>query len=201
MNVLSELIRVHVDVSNGNRQTENLLHLELDGGLDLINLCCHRLGVSQKTRELSGFVKTWTQQTRDLLDERLGGKESVVLLCKLLHQLLVLVEFLQSFSIHEWNIVGLGLVAMLLISQDADLHFWARNELQPVEGRKENHEYTRNTYDRFRVFFDFTFQTNSNLPTFRECRKFLLRKTRKISTQRGNLPTHLDFKTLSRGPP
>ncbi len=36
--------------------------------------------------------KTGTEQTRDLLDEGLGGQESVVLLGELLDELLVLVE-------------------------------------------------------------------------------------------------------------
>ena len=36
--------------------------------------------------------ETRTEQTGDLLDESLGGKESVVLLCELLDELLVLVE-------------------------------------------------------------------------------------------------------------
>lgn len=57
-----------------------LLHLELDGGLDLVGLGDHRLVVREKRGELSGLVETGAQETRDLLDERLGSEEGVVAL-------------------------------------------------------------------------------------------------------------------------
>ena len=137
MNVLGELIWIHVNVTDGDGQAENFLHLELDGGLDFVDLLRHGLGVSQETRELSGLVETWTEQSGNLLDERLRGEEGVVFLGQLLHQLLVLVQFLQSFGVHERNFVGLGFVAMLLVTQDANLHFWTRNVLQSMENIKD----------------------------------------------------------------
>lgn len=137
VNVLGEFIGCHVDVSDGDRQAQDFLHLELDGSLDFIDLLGHGLGVSEKTWEFTGLVETGAEQTWNLLDERLGGEEGVVLLGQFLHQLLVLVEFLQSFSVHVGNVIGLGLVAMLLVTEDADLHLWPRNVLQPLKGGDE----------------------------------------------------------------
>lgn len=117
------------------------LHLELDSCLHFVDLLDHGLGVSQETRELTGLVQTWAQQSWNLLDERLGGEESVVLLSELLHQLLVLVELLQSFGVHEWNFKSLGFIAMLLISEDADLHLRTWDELQSEDEQDEDNEY------------------------------------------------------------
>ena len=131
MHVLGEFIGCHVDVSDGDRQAQDFLHLELDGALDFLDLLSHGLGVGEKSRELAGLVETGAEQTWNLLDERLGREESVVFLGQFLHQLLVLVEFLQSFGVHVRNIIGLGFVAVLLVTEDANLHLWTRNELQP----------------------------------------------------------------------
>lgn len=135
-NVLGELILLHVDVSNSDRQTQNLLHLELDGRLDLLDLSQHRLLVGEQTRELASLVQTGTQQTGNLLDQRLGSQESVVGLGQFLNQLLVLVQLLQSFGIHELDAVGLGLIAMLLVTQNAHLHLGTGDVLQPVSQMK-----------------------------------------------------------------
>ena len=131
MHILGELIRVHLDVSNGDRQAQHFLHLELDGGLDLINFSSHGLGVSQQTGEFTSLVQTGSQQSWNLLDQRLGGQKGVVFLGKLLHKFLVLVQFLEGLGVHVWDFVGSGLIAMLLISEDANLHLWAGDELQP----------------------------------------------------------------------
>lgn len=131
MHVLDELILGHANVSDGNGQTQNLLHLELDGGLHLIDLGVHRFAVGQQTGELTGLVQTGTQETGNLLDERLGGEESVVLLGQFLHQLLVLVQLLEGFGVHV-RMAGSGcLVAMLLVAKNADLHLRARDVLEP----------------------------------------------------------------------
>lgn len=136
VNILGEFIGSHVDVSDGNRQAQDFLHLELDGGLNFVDFLGHRLGVGEKTREFTSLVETGAEETWNLLDERLGGEEGVVFLGQLLHQLLVLVELLEGFGVHEWDIVGLGLVAMLLITENAHLHLWTRNVLQPAKGSK-----------------------------------------------------------------
>lgn len=54
-------------------------------------------------------------------------------LTQLLHKLLVLVKLLQSLGIHARKIVGIGLIAMLLISQDAYFHSRPGDVLKPEE--------------------------------------------------------------------
>ena len=49
-----ELLLVHVDVSDGNTHAENLLQLELDGGLDLVDAASQVIGVRDGGRELAG---------------------------------------------------------------------------------------------------------------------------------------------------
>ena len=71
---------MHADKNNVRRRVSYLLHLELDGALDLVDLAGHAVLVSQQTGELAGLVQTRAQDTRNLLDDRLGGQESVVLL-------------------------------------------------------------------------------------------------------------------------
>lgn len=55
-----------------------LLHLELNGGLHFIDLGHHGLRVGEETREFTSLVQTRTQQTGNLLDQSLRGKESIV---------------------------------------------------------------------------------------------------------------------------
>merc|ERR1719500_1531584 len=71
-----------------------------------------------------------TQEPGDLLDQGVRSEERIVLLSKLLHFLLVLVELLQVVSRHAVHAQGLGLVAVLLVSQQAHLVLLARNMLQ-----------------------------------------------------------------------
>lgn len=59
----------------------NLLHLEFDGGLHLIYFGDQVLVMGEQRGKLSSLVKAGTQNTRDLLDQGLGGQESIVLLC------------------------------------------------------------------------------------------------------------------------
>lgn len=80
VNVLSQVVGRHVDVSDGHAEAKNLLHLELDGRLDLLDLAQHRFRVGQRTRELTGLVEARAEKTRDLLDQRLAGQESIVFL-------------------------------------------------------------------------------------------------------------------------
>jgi len=119
--VLDQLILAHSHVTDGNGQAEDLLHLELDGALEFGNLVHHVFRVGEQSGEFTRLGKTGTQQSGDLPDERLGSHESVVRLGKLPHQLLVLVQLLQVFHGHERDVVGLGLVAMLGVSEDAHL--------------------------------------------------------------------------------
>jgi hypothetical protein len=64
-----QFILGHANVSDGNTHAENLLKLELDGGLDLIDLAAQVLVVGDGSREFTSLRETGTQETRDLLDQ------------------------------------------------------------------------------------------------------------------------------------
>ena len=128
--VRDQLILGHVDVPDRDSQTKNLLHLELDGCLHFLDLSSHGLAVSQHRWKLSSFVQTWTDDTRNLLDERIRRQERIVLLRQLLDEFFILVQLLESFGIHTFDVVGLGFIAMLLITEDADGHLGARDVTQ-----------------------------------------------------------------------
>lgn len=70
--VTDELILGHTDVADGDTHAENLLELELDGGLDFGDLVGEILSVADRGRELSSLGKTRTEETGDLLDEGLA---------------------------------------------------------------------------------------------------------------------------------
>ena len=57
-----------------------LLHLELDGGTNIFNFCHHGFIVCQHRWKLASLVQTRTNDTWDLLDQRIRSKESIVLL-------------------------------------------------------------------------------------------------------------------------
>ncbi|GMR53969.1 hypothetical protein PMAYCL1PPCAC_24164, partial [Pristionchus mayeri] len=125
-----QLLLRHLNVSDGDREAQHLLHLELDGGLDFVNLCGQRLGVGDDGRELAGLVETGTEDTGNLLDERLGSEECVVALRQLLDQLLLLVQLLEVIGVHAGEAARVSLVAVLLISEHAHLHVRLGDVLQ-----------------------------------------------------------------------
>jgi hypothetical protein len=83
--------------------------------------------VSDGGGELAGLVETRSQETRNLLDQSLGGNESIVLLGELLDKLLVLVELLQVINRLELHTDLLGLIAVKGITENADGHLGARD--------------------------------------------------------------------------
>ena len=87
-----DLVVGHLDVADGDAQAKNLLELELDRRADLVQLVREVLRVRDGRGELARLGETGAEQTGDLLDERLRGKEGVVALGELLDELLVLVE-------------------------------------------------------------------------------------------------------------
>jgi len=121
MDVLDQLLVRHADVSNGDGEAEHLLHLELDGGLQVVALGGQVVVMGHQGGELTGLVKSGTKEPGDLLDEGVGSQEGVIALGQLLDLLLVLVQLLQIVGSHAGDALGLGLVAMLLISKNADL--------------------------------------------------------------------------------
>ena len=52
--VADQLFLVHADVSDGDTHAEHLLQLELDGGLDLVDLASKVVGVGDRSGELAG---------------------------------------------------------------------------------------------------------------------------------------------------
>lgn len=147
--VTQQLVVRHLDVSDGDTQAENLLELELDRRAHLVDLVGEILVVSDGSRELAScglssvhagrtrgargrtLGKTRAQQTRDLLDESLGGQEGVVLLGELLDKLLVLVEFLQVVDGHVLEVDLLGAVDVGGVSENADGHAGAGDIGEP----------------------------------------------------------------------
>jgi len=131
-----QLVLGHANVSDGDTHAENLLQLELDGGLDFGDLGREILIVGDWGGELSSLGETGTQETRNLLDESVGSNEGIVLAGKLLDELLVLVELLQVLCGHGINTTVLGTIDIVLVTEDADAHVWARN-LGKADGSRE----------------------------------------------------------------
>lgn len=157
MDVVNELVFVHFDVTDSHVQAQDLkrkkngskqpykfhnppnktrkinsylLHLKLDGGLQVVDLLVHVVGVGQQGRELSSLVESGTQEPGDLLNQRFRCQEGVVLLGQLFDELLLLVELLEVIGAHEGYSLGLSLVAMLLIAEHADGEFGPGNMTQ-----------------------------------------------------------------------
>lgn len=63
--------------------------------------------------------ETRTQKTRNLLDERIRGEESIVATGKLLDELLVLVELLQVIGRHGLNAQVFGTIEIVLVTENA----------------------------------------------------------------------------------
>ncbi len=108
-------------MSHSHIEAHNLLHLELDGGLDLVNLLLHIFARSKEGGELTRLGETRSQKTRDLLDHVVRGKEEVILLGKFLHKLLVLVELLEILDRHLGDLDTISLFAVGGIAENAAL--------------------------------------------------------------------------------
>lgn len=136
--VLHDLVLLHVDVADGDTEAENLLELELDGRANLVDLAGKVLGVRDGRGELAGLGETGTEETGDLLDEGLRGKESVVLGGELLDELLVLVELLKVLNSHEGELLVelLGTVNVHGVGENAELHAGTGN-VGELDGTRE----------------------------------------------------------------
>ena len=104
--------------------------MELDGALQLLNLSWDAVAVVEWRRELAGLVETTTENLLQLLDNGVGGEEGVVRVGQLLNLLVLFVQLLEVLKSHAWDVVGLGLVAVLLISQHANSELWLRDVLE-----------------------------------------------------------------------
>ena len=58
MDVLDELLLSHPDIADRHGQTEDLLHLELDGGLQVSDLGLQVVAVRHQGGELAGLTAT-----------------------------------------------------------------------------------------------------------------------------------------------
>jgi len=118
--IAENLILSHLDVANSDTQAKNLLKLELDGRLNFNNLVAEIFSVRDGGGELASLGETGAKETRNLLDERLGRQEGIVLLSELLDELLVLVELLQIVSGHVLELDLLCTIDVSGISKNAD---------------------------------------------------------------------------------
>ena len=121
------LVLGHADVANGNTDGEHLLHLELDGGLELVDLGLKVLLVGHGGRELARLVEAWAKDTGKLLEELGRREEGVVLLGQLLDELLVLLQLLERLDVHAGHAGGLGLIAVTIVTEHAHLQVGACN--------------------------------------------------------------------------
>jgi hypothetical protein len=121
-NVGLDLVDGHIDVGDGNTKAERLLglHLELDGGLGLLDLLGNILGGVEDRRELTGLVKTRTEETGDLTNEGGRSKEGVVLVGKGLDLLLVLVQELKIILSHGLETGSASSLNVDLVTDDAN---------------------------------------------------------------------------------
>ena len=123
--VLADLILRHLSVADARAEAQNLLELELDRRLELEDLLGEVVRLSHGCGELTSTVHVRADETRDCLDNRLGGKEGIVLVAHLLHELLVLVELLQVVLVLGHELVLLGNVLVDEVAQNAHTHAWA----------------------------------------------------------------------------
>ena len=57
VNVLDQLLLGHANIANSNTQAQDLLHLELDGGLEVEGLLLQVVAVGDQGGELAGLER------------------------------------------------------------------------------------------------------------------------------------------------
>ena len=123
-NVLPDFFLLHFDVADSDRNAHDLLHLELHGGLDGVDLLLEGVVGADDGGKLTRAIKTRSQNPGDLLDEGLGGDERIVLLGKL-NKLLVPVKLLEVRDTHAGVAELLGLLDVHIVTEHAHLHVGA----------------------------------------------------------------------------
>ena len=78
LNVEDHLLLRLPHVADGDIEAHDLLHLELDGCLQVVECRLDTLARSNKSGELPSLRKARPEKLRDLLDERVGRQESIV---------------------------------------------------------------------------------------------------------------------------
>ena len=120
--VALQLVSVEVDMTDRDREAKDLLHLELDGVENVVDLLSGILAVGNDRGELTSSVKTGTHDSRKLLDEGIRSQESVVLLSELTDELLVLVEVSDFINVHARNTFLLTDLLVLIVDEDTDIN-------------------------------------------------------------------------------
>ena len=117
----NEFVIRHFNVTDSDTQAQDLLELELDGSLSFLNLGSQIVRVGNGRGELTSLVQTGTQKTGNLLNDDIGSKEEIVRSSELLDFLLTLVQLFQIFSRTEINSQLFSLIAVNIITQNANL--------------------------------------------------------------------------------
>merc|ERR1719367_1460404 len=136
MNVVNQFIFGHCSIANSHIEAQYLFHLKLDCALQVVNLGLDIILMSQERWKFTSLVKTRSQQSRDLFNQRFGSHEGIVLFGKFLNLFLVLVEFLQIFGTHVRNVLSFSFIAMLLVTKDAYGELWSWDVLK-LDGSRE----------------------------------------------------------------
>lgn len=136
VDVLADLLLGHLGVTDAGAEAEDLLELELDGGLGLEDLVLDVLTGVDGGGELTGTVHVGADDTGNGLDDGVGGEEGVVLGAHLLDELLVLVELLEVIHVHGGDADLLAGILEDEVSDDADLHAGAA-DVGEAEGAGE----------------------------------------------------------------
>jgi hypothetical protein len=92
--------RLHEHVPDSDVEAHDLLHLELDGSLELINLPCISSPLARRVGNFPALMVN--QEDGDLLDHVIGSKEEIVTFGKLLTIFLFLFNFFKS-STDMWS--------------------------------------------------------------------------------------------------
>ncbi|KAH3667210.1 hypothetical protein OGAPHI_002859 [Ogataea philodendri] len=129
-------ILLHLNVANSDSQTQNLLKLELNGGLHIGNLGVQVVVVRDWSWELTSLGQLRTQKSWNLLNQNLRSNESIVLLGQLLDELLVLVQLLQVINRHGIDTKRLSSVDIESITKNTDGHVRSWN-LRKLQGTRE----------------------------------------------------------------
>ena len=122
----SDLFIGHLLVADSDVQVGDLLELPLNGTSDILDLLLERLGVGNWLWELTNSVKDWSK-LGNFLDEGAGGEKHRVLLGPVLDELLIFVKLFEMVNTENIDVelVGLGFVHVLLISNHANLELWS----------------------------------------------------------------------------
>lgn len=89
--------------------------------------CRHLVKPPTFRSRIPTFRQSRTKKTGNLLDQGVRSDESIILSRQLLDQLLVLVQLLQIVRAHRIHPMMLSPIDIMLVSEDADTHVWARH--------------------------------------------------------------------------